>query len=89
MSDTSKNQTSLDDLARMIQAGFEQTATKADLQALRTELKGDIGRVEGRLEKVEDRLEVVENKLDRALFLEVDRLEKRVKRLEEQVGISQ
>ena len=79
MSDQPHNQVSLDDLARMIQAGFEQSAQ--DLQGVET-------RLSARMDGLEERLEVVENKLDRALFTETDRLDKRVKKLEEQAGFA-
>lgn len=62
--------------ARIINSGFEQTATKQDFKVLNK-----------RFDKVEDRLQVVEIKLDRALYTETVHLEARIKRLEEKVGI--
>lgn len=38
-------------------------------------------------EEIDARLRTVENKLDKALYTEINRLEARVKKLEEKVGI--
>ena len=52
-----------EDLARMIAKGFEQTASKADLESVEerlgdriTGLDGRLGRVESRLDRMDDRL---------------------------------
>lgn len=68
--------TTLDDLAVMIKSGFDNTATKADIEEVRSDIA-----------KIDERLHVVESKLDRALYTEITHLEGRVKRLEEKVGI--
>ena len=57
----------LEKLAEMIAAGFEQTATKEDIRQLREEL----GLVDGRLS-------TVEQKLDKALYKEIVRLEEKI-----------
>ena len=66
----------IEDLAKMVQEGFANTSTKQEVEALRQQLYA-----------LTERVELVENKLDRALFQEIDRLEKRIKKLEEKVGV--
>ena len=45
--------------------GWADVATKADLGALRAELKGDIAKLDGRLDKVEGRFDMVEGRFDK------------------------
>lgn len=78
--DQKPTNTTLDDLAVMIKNGFDNTATKKDLEAVEKSLSKDIV-------KIDERLQLVETKLDRALYTEYVHLETRVKRLEEKVGI--
>jgi hypothetical protein len=78
MSDNNNKQVTNEELARMIAKGFadtarkENTATKDDVKGVREDIAG----IDNRLEKVEDRLDIVENKLDRALYHEIQRVDK-------------
>lgn len=76
MAAESKKPMNLDKLAKMIAAGFENTATKQD-----------IGDVKGDIAKIDERLAIVEAKLDKALYTSITGLEVRVKRLEQKIGI--
>ena len=80
-------ETSNNELARMIAEGFSATATKNDLKNVKDELKNDLKDVKDTVETIADRLRTVEAKLDRALYREIDRLEIRVKKLEQKVRI--
>lgn len=62
--------------ARMIKTGFDNTATRQDVEHIRDDIA-----------KIDERLQIVEAKLDRALYTEYVHLEARVKRLEEKAGI--
>jgi len=53
----------LEKLARMIQIGFEETASKKELQALREEM-------DERFEQVDQRFQGMDNKID-ALYFEI------------------
>jgi len=66
----------IDDLAVMIKNGFDNTASKKDVE----EIRNDIA-------QIDDRLRTVETKLDRALYTELTHLEARVTRLEQKTGI--
>lgn len=63
MKRTAPQKVTLDTLARMVAAGFAETATKKDLESLRTELKGDIARLEGRVTGLEDRVTGLEGEI--------------------------
>ncbi|MBI3075207.1 MAG: hypothetical protein HYY92_03295 [Parcubacteria group bacterium] len=60
-----------DELAAMTARGFEETATKSELEEVRLELKGEIGEVKMRLDRMENillrdhdnRIERLEDKL--------------------------
>lgn len=73
----------LDDLAVMIKNGFDNTATKQDVVVI----TGRLDTLEQKVDKVDERLQTVETKLDRALYTEVVHLERRLRRVEEKVGI--
>ena len=73
----------LDDLAVMIKDGFDNTATKNDVEVLSSRFDT----LEQKVDKVDERLQTVETKLDRALYTEVVHLERRLRRVEEKVGI--
>lgn len=74
---TKKRSITLDSLARMVQKGFEETATKRDI----TRLDGRIDGLDGRIDEIAVRLGRVEAKLDRALYKEVARLEDLIRQL--------
>ena len=71
-----ESKTTLDDLAVMIKNGFDNTATKKDIEDVRFDIA-----------KIDDRLKVVETKLDKALYTEISKLETRVKKIEEHLGM--
>ncbi len=60
-----------ENMAIMVQRGFEETASKSDLEAVRLELKSGIGEVKIRLDRIENillrdhnnRIERLEDKL--------------------------
>lgn len=79
-------QTTNEDLARMIAAGFANTATKQDIHDVDERLT----RVETKLEDIEDRVKITETKLDKALYKETERitkLENWAKKVGEKVGV--
>lgn len=84
-----KKPMTLDDLALMVANGFANTATKQDLENLAT--KQDLKITEESLKKdlnaINDRLKIVETKLDKALYTDMVKLETRVKRIEEHIGL--
>ncbi|MBI3020322.1 MAG: hypothetical protein HYY60_03300 [Parcubacteria group bacterium] len=47
-----------DELAAMTARGFEETATKSELEEVRLELKGEIGEVKMRLDRMENILRI-------------------------------
>ena len=69
--------------ALMIKRGFDDTASKTEVKSVESRLAG----VEDKMLKVHDRLRTVEDKLDRVLYKEIDRLEIRIKQLEQHVGL--
>lgn len=77
----SNKETTIEDLAVMIKQGFDNTASKNDLNELRNEMTGRFGSVEESLDKIEMKLDNV------AYRFEVQALEQRVKRLEQLVGV--
>ncbi len=66
----------ISDLAIAVAKGFENTATKSDLNELGQSVN-----------KINLRLEIVETKLDKALYKEITNHETRIRRLEEKTGI--
>jgi tetrahydromethanopterin S-methyltransferase subunit G len=54
----------LEDLARMVARGFEETAKKADMEARFNNVDKRFDRVDERLDKVEERLDTVDGRLD-------------------------
>lgn len=70
-----KKTTTLEDLARMVAAGFEKTATKQELAQLRGEMRE-------RFEGVENRLDALDLKVHDILKRLVENHEARIGRLE-------
>lgn len=70
-----------EELASMIAEGFNDVGIR--LGGVESRLSG----VEGQMLKVHERLSSVEMKLDRALYKEIDKMEARLKKVEEKVGI--
>jgi|GEM_PF-5544324 len=68
----------IEGLAKMIKEGFDNTATKAQVQHLEKKVDG----LENKVDKIDERLKVVEEKVD----IMVD-LRPRLKNLEEALGI--
>ena len=76
-----------DKMAVMIKNGFDNTATKKELEEVRMDLKTDIASLQADVVKIDDGLKVVETKLDKALYTEIVKLETRVKKIEEHLGM--
>jgi len=55
-----KKEITIEDLARMVQKGFQETAKKTDVD----ELKGDVGELKNRVGNIENKV----NQIDRRLF---------------------
>lgn len=70
--------------ALMIKRGFDETASKTEIKSVESRLTG----VEGEMLKVHDRLTTVGHKLDSVLYKEFDRIETRLKRVEQKLGIN-
>jgi hypothetical protein len=68
--------TTIDQLAAMIQEGFKSTASKADIKAVTTRLDG----IDSRLDRIEHLL-LAEQKR------EIEDLKKRMKRLEDALAV--
>jgi len=73
----SKKETTIDDLARMVQKGFENTATKDDLVEVNTRLDG----MDKRFDKIDTR-DHIENLLLRAHDNRIERLEDKMRVVE-------
>ena len=79
-----------ENLTSSVKAGFDNTATKKELNTLETKVDGLETKVDGletKIDKIDERLQIVETKLDRALYSEYVHLETRVKKLEQHTGI--
>ena len=86
-----------ENLTSSVKAGFDNTATKKELNTLETKVDGLETKVDGlenkvdgletKVDKIDERLQIVETKLDRALYSEYVHLETRVKKLEQHTGI--
>ena len=97
-----KKKTTIEDLAVMIQRGFQETARKDDVDARFMDIEKRLDRIESRLNGVEKRLdgidqELVNIKSDTSYLksrvseignLEIEHLKDRVTTLEEKVGIT-
>ncbi|MBI3952723.1 MAG: hypothetical protein HY336_02080 [Candidatus Doudnabacteria bacterium] len=70
--------------ALMIKRGFDETATKSELKLVENRLTG----VETNMLRLNDRVKSLESNVDRVLYKEMDRLERRVTKLEQKTGIS-
>jgi len=60
-----KKNITIDDLAIMVQKGFEETAKQDAVDARFDKVEGRLDKVEGRLDKVEVRLMKIEIRMDR------------------------
>lgn len=91
---TDKKVKTLEELARMIAEGFNGVtdefkgirATMATKEQFE-EINQKVEEIDDRLEKIDIRLRTVETKLDKALYTEINRIEARLKKVEEKVGI--
>jgi len=66
----------IENLASMVKRGFDETAKKRDLE----ELKGDMN---GRMGRLEEKLDNIEKLILRQHSFEIQELRKRVKRIED------
>ena len=92
MSKQKTNGTTLDELATMIANGFEQTATKVDLEEIRQDvsvlkqdvsvLKQDVGEVKQKVSRLDYRVEEMHEILARFEEGDILDLQKRIKILE-------
>lgn len=95
-------QTGTENLAQMVATGFENTASKQDVEGVRHDVAGlhqdvenirhDVAGVRGDISKLDERLIIVERKLDKALYREferIDKLEKEMQVVKEKLGIPQ
>lgn len=88
-----KKKITIDGLARIIAKGFENTATKQDLQELRKEIAGQFAtkqEMRGGFKLITERIDMVQSDIrDLKISIEVDirDLKHRVERLEQRVGI--
>lgn len=71
-----KKNVTIDGLAVMVKRGFDETAKKRDLE----ELKGDMN---GRMGRLEEKLDNIEKLILRQHSFEIQELRKRVKRIED------
>lgn len=69
--------------AMMIKRGFDETAGKIEMKSVESRLTG----IENEILKIGDRLRTTEDKLDRVLYKEIDRIEIRIKNIEQKLGI--
>ena len=79
-----------EELARMIAEGFNGVSeefTKMATKAQFEEIDRKVEAIDTRIEAIDTRLRTVETKLDKALYTEINRLEARLKKVEEKVGI--
>ena len=70
-----KKVTTIDDLARMVQKGFENTASAQELGDFRAEANTRFERIDTRFNKVETRLDNMENRFIGAHENRIERLE--------------
>lgn len=59
-----KRNITIDDLAVMVQKGFEETATKEQVDVRFDKVEGRLDKVEGRLMKIEIRMDNVESEIE-------------------------
>ncbi|MFH1366592.1 MAG: hypothetical protein ABIH38_01210 [Patescibacteria group bacterium] len=90
----SKKQITLNELARMVARGFDETATKRDIADMATKqdikdmaTKQDLQVIHEELSDHGQRLSRIEAKLDRALYKEVARLEDLIRQLARKVKV--
>lgn len=76
-----KNMT-IEDLARMVKKGFDETATKNE-----TATKAQIVKVEERLNNIERRLDNIEKLILRQHSEQIKNLERRIQRMEEMFAL--
>src|SRR5258706_13160087 len=79
-----KKRMTLDELARMVKEGFDQTASKADMERGFAAVGTRLDRVEGRLEDIDTRLSTVERLLTSS---RIDRIEDDLRVLKTKAGI--
>ena len=60
--------TALENLARMIKAGLDETATKTELKNVEDRLTGKIDRVEGRVERVEGDIKILRQDMEAGFY---------------------
>lgn len=82
-----KKKITIDDLAIMVQKGFNETASKTDMNVRFEVIDARFDAVDARFDKVDERLDRIENILIRAHDDRLDRLEDSVRILKTKAGI--
>lgn len=78
----------IDDLARMVKEGFDETARKGDLMALQSDVDSFQKWTMRRFDRVDEDLKVIKKQLDRVVFRhEFEKLEGRVKDIEDLLAV--
>lgn len=80
-----KKQVTNEELARMIAEGFNGVTD--EFKGIRASMATGFEEINEKVEKIDTRLRTVETKLDKALYTEINRLEARLKKVEEKIGI--
>ena len=70
-------------LTRAVARGFEETATSSEVKLIESRLSG----VEVQMLKANNRIKNLDDKVDRLLYSEIDRVEKRVDKIENHLGL--
>lgn len=78
----------IDDLARMVKEGFDETARKDDLMVLQSDVASFQKWTMRRFDLIDTDLKIIKKQLDRVVFRhEFEKLETRVKDLEDLLAV--
>ena len=78
----------IDDLVEMVAKGFADTATKEDLNVIKSEVKENtrrLGKIELWMEEIDKRLDEIERRLDKIEYSLIKQQNKRIERLESEL----
>lgn len=88
MAVVARKKITIDDLVRMVKEGFNETARKGDLMALRSDVDSFQKWTMRRFDRVDEDLKVIKKQLDRVVFRhEFEKLETRVKDIEDLLAV--
>ena len=85
-----KKNTTIEDLARMVKKGFDDTASKSDIKGLRSdieELKSYVGELKLDVKDVKNRLDNIERLILKQHGERIINLERRMSRMEEMFAV--